>query len=112
MKIWLDDIRTPPDEAWEWAKTPGEAIALLHSNGVEVISLDHDLGFDGERELNGYEVVLWIEEAVALRSYDPPEMLVHSANPPGHDRLLRGVEAIERRLAARDADSTETDRET
>jgi hypothetical protein len=103
MKIWLDDIRTPPDEGWEWAKTPSEAIALLDSADIEVISLDHDLGFDGERELSGYQVVLWIEEAVALKSYDPPEMLVHSANPPAHERLLRAIDAIEQRVSARDA---------
>ena len=40
---------------------------------------------------------LWIEEAVALRDFKAPDMLVHSANPPGHERLLRGIEAIKRR---------------
>lgn len=39
---------------------------------------------------------MWIEEAVALRQFKPPEMRVHSANPPGHERLLRGIEAIKR----------------
>ena len=43
---------------------PDEAIALLESGAVEELSLDHDLG-DDERG-TGYDVVLWIEEAVAL----------------------------------------------
>lgn len=76
-------------------------IALLESADVKLISFDHDLGFDGETELSGYTVLLWIEEAVALRGFDPPEMRVHSANPPGHERLLRGIEAINRRAGNR-----------
>lgn len=53
MKIWVDDIRTPPDETWIWSKTSAEAINLLtqfkYSYSIpnvqpEVISLDHDLG--------------------------------------------------------------------
>jgi Cyclic-phosphate processing Receiver domain len=101
VRLWLDDRRSPPDSGWEWVTTPDAAIALLKGGGVSLISFDHDLGFDGDRELSGYEVLLWIEEAVALHGYEPPEMLVHSANPPGHERLLRGIAAIERRMAER-----------
>jgi hypothetical protein len=101
MKLWLDDRRDPPDPSWRWVTTPEEAIALLAEHKVETISFDHDLGYDGDREMTGYEVLLWIEEAVATRGYEPPEMLVHSANPPGHERLLRGIEAIQRRVSAR-----------
>jgi Cyclic-phosphate processing Receiver domain len=97
MKLWLDDRRPPPDAEWEWVKTPKEAIAHLEAGDVAVISFDHDLGFEGDHEMTGYEVLLWIEEAVAIRGYRPPEMLVHSANPPGHERLLRGIAAISRR---------------
>jgi hypothetical protein len=97
MKIWLDDLRPAPDHTWTAVTTPSAAIGLLESGEVEVISFDHDLGFEGKTELTGYSVLLWIEEAVALRGFSPPEMLVHSANPPGHERLLRGIEAINRR---------------
>jgi hypothetical protein len=96
-RIWLDDLRDPPDETWLWVKTPSEAIRLLELGTVAEISFDHDLGFDGKREMTGYEVLLWIEEAVALHGFAPPEMRVHSANPPGHERLLRGIESIRRR---------------
>lgn len=41
---------------------PDETIAFLEKGGVELISLDHDLG-DDERG-TGYDVLLWIEEAV------------------------------------------------
>lgn len=97
IKIWVDDLRPAPDDSWTAVTTPSAAIALLETGEVEVISFDHDLGFDGEKELTGYQVLLWIEEAVVLRQFKAPEMRVHSANPPGHERLLRGIEAIERR---------------
>jgi hypothetical protein len=98
LKVWLDDVRAPEPD-WVWVKTPDAAIELLETGEVEEISLDHDLGFDESgAERTGYEVVLWVEEAVALRGFTPPEMTVRSANPPGHQRLLRGIEAIRRHL--------------
>lgn len=98
MKVWLDDVREA-EPGWVWVKTPEAAIELLESGRVAAISFDHDLGFDDSGvERTGYEVVLWIEEAVALRGFQPPEMRVHSANPPGHQRLLRGIEAIRRHM--------------
>jgi hypothetical protein len=102
VKLWLDDMRDPPDSTWRWVKTPEAAIALLAENKISTISFDHDLGYDGDREMTGYEVLLWIEAAVATRGYEPPKVMVaHSANPPGHERLLRGIEAIQRRVAER-----------
>ena len=98
IKIWLDDRRDPPDASWTWVRTPSEAIQLLETGGVHEISFDHDLGYDDEgQEMTGYSVALWIEEAVALHGFKPPEMFVHSANPPGHERLLRAIESIQRR---------------
>jgi hypothetical protein len=102
LKVWLDDVREPPDASWRWVTTPGAAISLLAEKRVALMSLDHDLGYDAEgRELNSREVVNWIEQEVVLRGYDPPKMRVHSANPPGREWLLRAVEAIHRRVAER-----------
>lgn len=77
---------------------PDEAIALLETGEVAVISLDHDLG-DDERG-TGYDVLLWIEEAVALRGFDPPEMRVHSANSSARLKMEAAIASIHR-LAAR-----------
>ena len=49
---------------------------------------------DDERG-TGYDVVLWIEEAVALRGFVPPKITVHSANPSARDKMLAGIRAIE-----------------
>lgn len=92
MKVYLDDIREAP-EGWERVYWPDEAIGLLVSGQVVEISLDHDLG-DDERG-TGYDVVLWIEEAVATRDFCPPRIHVHSANSSAREKMERGIAAIE-----------------
>lgn len=99
MKVFLDDERTTP-EGWVRAYWPDEAIALLRTGGVQEISLDHDLG-DDERG-TGYDVILWMEEAVALHKFRPPVIRVHSANSSARDKMLAGVRAISQ-LAAQGA---------
>jgi hypothetical protein len=97
MKIFLDDERATP-EGWTRVYWPREAIELLQSGHVHEISLDHDLG-DDERG-TGYDVVLWIEEAVALHGFAPPSMRVHSANAAGRARMLAGIAAIKAMVAS------------
>ena len=106
--MWLDDRRPPHPEpaTWVWVRTPNEATKLLETGQVSELSLDHDLGLmDGEREETGYDVVLWIERAVATEGFAPPETIrVHSSNAPAAAKMEKGVEAI-RRLADRTARS-------
>jgi len=45
------------------------------------------------------DVVAWIEETVATRGFRSPRITVHSANPVGRERMLRGIAAIEQRLS-------------
>lgn len=80
MKIWVDDIRTPPDDSWRWAKSLMIADSMLRRwkmNGVVVteMSLDHDLGGDETTR----PLVLWMIE----NDFWPEKIYVHSANPPG-----------------------------
>lgn len=94
MKLWLDDLRTPPDDSWTWVKTPAEAYAALSTGTVEIASLDHDLGIDpvlwedyttgkvseDDAEMTGYQVALWMAE----HDVWPTEAIYcHSANPVG-----------------------------
>jgi hypothetical protein len=80
---------------WTRVYTAREAIALLEAGGVTEISLDHDLG-DDEKYGTGYEVVVWLEEAVALRGFVPPTIKIHSANVVGRARMQQAIESIER----------------
>jgi hypothetical protein len=93
MKIYLDDLRPTPD-GWIHAYWPDEAIEYLKTGNVEIISLDHDLGDDARG--TGYDVVIWIEEAVATQGFKPPEIRVHSANSAARARIEAGIRAIER----------------
>ncbi|WP_145183320.1 cyclic-phosphate processing receiver domain-containing protein [Planctomycetes bacterium Pla163] len=93
MRVFLDDERQPPP-GWVHVRWPDEAIALLQGNGVEEISLDHDLGDDDRG--TGYDVVLWIERAVALDGFVPPMIRVHSANSSARQKMEAGIEAIAR----------------
>jgi hypothetical protein len=93
MRVFLDDERvTPP--GWVRAYWPSEVIALLESGQVEALSLDHDLGDDARG--TGYDVILWLEEAVITRGFCPPHVQVHSANTSAREKMLAGVRSIER----------------
>lgn len=94
MKLFLDDERPAP-EGWTLVRWPEEAIPLLAIGGkVTEISLDHDLGDDTRG--TGYDVVKWIEEAVATRGFIPPKITIHSANPAARERMEAGIRNLER----------------
>ncbi|HRE84538.1 MAG TPA: hypothetical protein PLN52_26090 [Opitutaceae bacterium] len=93
MKVYLDDVRSAPD-GWHRVYWPDEAVALLKRGAVTEISLDHDLGDDSRG--TGYDVIAWIEEAVVTQGFQPPAIIIHSANPVGRERMQRGIAAIKR----------------
>ena len=93
MKLYLDDEREA-SAGWLRVRWPDEAIELLKTGQVTDLSLDHDLG-DDERG-TGYDVVLWIEEAMATGSFMPPRIIVHSANPSARAKMNAGLERIRR----------------
>lgn len=96
LKIWVDDIRRPPDDTWEWYKTSWSVISdliLMHPSNkscirldgpVEVMSLDHDLGGDDTTR----PIILWCCE----NNFWPVEVRVHSANPVGVEWLEGMIE--------------------
>lgn len=91
MKVYLDDERETP-EGWVRVYWPKEAIDLLCTEKVDVISLDHDLGDDEKG--TGYDVVLWIEEAVITTGFVPPKITVHSANSSARVKMELGIVSI------------------
>jgi len=93
LRVFLDDIRPAP-EGWTLVRWPDEAIALLKTGQVDELSLDHDLGDD--QRGTGHDVLVWIEEAVALRGFRPPAITVHSANAVGRRRMALAIESIRR----------------
>lgn len=91
IKVWLDDARPAPI-GWKHVLWPQEAIELLQKGKVTYISLDHDLGDD--RRGTGYDVLLWIEEAVVVHGFVAPVMTVHSANVSAKQKMLSAINKI------------------
>lgn len=89
MKLWIDDMRTPPDATWTWAKSYKLAIAFINSMLVTEISFKHDLG----EEKTGRDIAEYIAERVATKN-DLPAMdwKIHSANPTGHEQIADAME--------------------
>ncbi len=85
MKLWLDDVRTMPDEYTHHAKTASEAITIIQNMRVEEISLDHDLGNDEDG--TGYDVATYIEKCAFHGNISPIYMHIHSDNPIGVKRM-------------------------
>lgn len=80
MKLFVDDLREPPDAGWTVARSSVEALAFLDSGEVVTeLSLDHDLGGDDTTRA----VVLHLCEHGGW----PPIVRVHSANPVGVEWL-------------------------
>lgn len=101
MKLWVDDLRTPPDsrpsphnpgetisDGWWWAKNSKAAIDTMRYHwwygDLEEVSLDHDLGGDDTTR----PIVLWMIE----KNVWPPKIHVHSANPVGVEWLNGMIE--------------------
>jgi hypothetical protein len=43
-RLYIDDIRNPPDDDWIITRTITGAIRVLATMEVDTISLDHDMG--------------------------------------------------------------------
>lgn len=89
VKIWVDDMRSPPNDTWLHAKNSRDAFALLFDCAlsdirVEHLALDHDLGeVDGCPDTTRPIVNLMCSNALPW----PRHVSVHSSNPVGVDWL-------------------------
>jgi hypothetical protein len=82
--FFLDDVRDCPD-GYALARTYRDAIDMLSRNPrFEIWSLDHDLG--GRK--TGLDFLKWVM-AVLPKHRLPDEILVHSANIVGSERMIQ-----------------------
>lgn len=88
IAVWLDDKRPMPyDFGWDCderiaVQTASEAIKVLATGNVDLISLDHDLG-DETKTGNGYQVACYIEGLAHENAIPRLRWAVHSQNPVG-----------------------------
>lgn len=66
---------------------------MLQTARVEELSLDQDLG-DDERGWD-YDVICWIEDAIAVRGFVPAKITAHSAHSLARTKMLAGMQPIE-----------------
>lgn len=80
IKLFVDDLRTPPP-GWALATTITEAVRLLETGFVSVLSLDHDIAGVGK---NGFseETFATVARYVAVMPAElrPQRVYVHTAN--------------------------------
>jgi len=109
-KLWLDDVRKPPDDTWTWVKSYDEAVQAVEGQWFGIMSLDHDLGMEVAEEMvsgivvarerekpTGYDFACYIERRVHMGDMLPPMVMVsHSANPNGKVR----IELVARKLTS------------
>ena len=90
IKIWIDDVRQPPNDSYVWIKSVNAAkrffcdphITLRYEIGV--VDMDHDAG-DYAAEGGDYIKLLdWFEETG--RNYP---IRIHSMNPVGRGNMRR-----------------------
>lgn len=96
MKIWLDDVRTPPDQTWIWCRNSEDFLAITkYPPCIEHVAFDHDLGEDS---LNGSELAGMLAERCIEFDYCP-SFSCHSDNPDGKKNILSKMESLQRFLS-------------
>ena len=85
-KMFLDDLRQPPDNTWIVVRSYDTAVEYVRVFGMpETISFDHDLGLDK----TGYDFAKFIVDLDLDLNVFTPEFrfYVHSANPVGASNI-------------------------
>lgn len=91
MKLWIDDVRTPPCDGWIHVWSVNQAKAAIRTyersfnDDTVIIDLDHDAG-DYVNDGGDYiELLNWLEELnIPDTGY---EFHIHSMNPVGAARM-------------------------
>lgn len=89
MKLWLDDIRNIPEDYTHLAKSVNiakEWILEAERNGetIEVLDLDHDMGYYVDDGGDGIKLLDWLVER---GTFYPVKL--HTANPVGRANMKR-----------------------
>ena len=86
-RLFIDDIRNPPDRSYVVARSYEAAIYYIEEYGCpKYISFDHDLGSDK----SGYDIAKWIISKDLDSEIEIPHGFrfdVHSANPVGKKNI-------------------------
>lgn len=86
MKLWIDDLRRPPDNTYVWVKSVAEATATISQYAQETdnvfLSFDHDAGNYYNDGGDYIRVLDWLETS-GLVNPTTWTFHIHSMNPVG-----------------------------
>lgn len=95
FKIWLDDIRPPPDDSYIWCHSVDCAKACVEyaekvtivKPAVSLIDCDHDMGDFFIEGGDGIKLLDWLLERNTLYP-----IRLHTMNPVGRDNMRRMID--------------------
>jgi len=85
-KLWLDDVRRPPDDSWTWSRSVDDALELCGREVFSEWSLDHDLGGalahygKGPYDHNAKTGLDFVRAAILNQIVYPDRISIHSTN--------------------------------
>ena len=102
-KLFVDDIRSAPDETWHIVRSVSAAISAIEMFDFEVIALDHDISHQVilgamSRPYPCEETFTAVAQYIALKYKDAdkkPKILIHTANPSGALRIAGHLQGFE-----------------
>lgn len=105
MKLYVDDIRTSPDDSWNICRTALSAIRAIDMFGEQItdITLDHDIShqivmLDMSRPFacnETFEIVArYIALFRAMNEHFNPIVSIHTSNPAGAQRMKEILERV------------------
>lgn len=94
INLYVDDLRDCP-EGFEVARTVEEAVKILESGRVKILSLDHDLGEDEHGNLlpTGYDLVKYF----CQHGLKAEKIYIHTDNGVGRENMYQTLLAARRR---------------
>lgn len=83
INLYVDDLRKCPED-FNVARNYDEAIEILNTREINILSLDHDLGLDDNGiEKNGYDIVKYMCE----NGINPRKIYIHTDNVVGRNNM-------------------------
>ncbi|NQX63250.1 cell division protein FtsJ [Paenibacillus qinlingensis] len=87
IHVYLDDSRPCP-QGFVLAKDVKECITLLQEYEVDILSLDHDLGWMSKQ--TGMDVVIWLIQ----QSKFPRTIYIHTSSPSACTQMYQMLYAV------------------
>lgn len=93
-KLYLDDVRDPPEQGWTVIRSSLMAIVtcVQRKELPEYMSLDHDLG-EEDNTMRFLKELHHIWETMGADPEKIPKYIVHSANPVGSKNIISFMES-------------------